>query len=150
MLTRLVRPRTDRMIGGVCGGLGIYFGLDPVIVRLVFVVLTFTAGFPIVLYPILWLVMPDDIAGITLPPDARFDPQTGQPLPPRTAADTVRLEPAPPSQRNRNLALVLVGIGALILVQSLGEMFHFDLGDIGLPLLLIGFGVYLLRGQRVH
>jgi phage shock protein C len=41
MTNRLYRSRKDRLVGGVCGGLGAYFGIDPVIVRLVFVVLTF-------------------------------------------------------------------------------------------------------------
>ncbi len=147
-MTRLTRPRLERMIGGVCGGLGLYFGIDPVIVRLVFVVLAFTNGIALVLYPILWLVMPDE--PVALPPDARFDPQTGQPLPLRPAPPALPLHtPVPnPAQRHRNLALVLLGIGAVVLLSNLGQLLHVNLGDIGLPLLLVGFGLYLLRGTR--
>ncbi len=48
----------DKMIGGVCAGLGEYLGLDPTIVRVVWVLMVLFAGFGILLYIILWLVMP--------------------------------------------------------------------------------------------
>lgn len=50
----------DRMIGGVCGGLADYFGLDATLVRIAYALLTvFTTGFPgFMLYIILWFVMP--------------------------------------------------------------------------------------------
>ena len=85
MVSRLFRPRTDRIIGGVCGGLGLYFGLDPVIVRLIFVVLALSTGLTLILYPILWAIMPSAPEIPVLPPDARFDPLTGHPLPPNAA-----------------------------------------------------------------
>jgi phage shock protein C len=60
MQSRLTRSRTDRVIGGVCGGLGYYFGIDPVIVRLIFVVLAFTPPLvTLIIYPILWLITPE-------------------------------------------------------------------------------------------
>jgi phage shock protein C len=46
------------MIAGVCGGLAEYFGIDPVIVRLIFVLMTLTSGIGLIVYPVLWLVMP--------------------------------------------------------------------------------------------
>ncbi len=41
---KLYRSRTERMIGGVCGGIGEYFGIDPTLVRLLFVVATLFGG----------------------------------------------------------------------------------------------------------
>lgn len=58
MQPRLTRSRTDRMVAGVCGGLAAYFAIDPVIVRLIFVLVTLTSGIGVLLYPVLWLVMP--------------------------------------------------------------------------------------------
>jgi phage shock protein C len=58
MQPRLMRSRTEVIIAGVCGGLGEYFGLDPVIVRLIFVLVTLTTGLGLIVYPVLWLVMP--------------------------------------------------------------------------------------------
>src|SRR5215210_6866298 len=54
---RLMRSRTDKMIAGVAGGVGQYLAIDPVLVRLAFVALCFT-GVGVLLYPVLWLIMP--------------------------------------------------------------------------------------------
>ena len=51
----------NKMIGGVCAGIAEYLGLDPTIVRIVWVLLLFFAGFGILLYLILWIVMPKAI-----------------------------------------------------------------------------------------
>src|SRR5262245_44827421 len=58
MEPRLRRSRNEVIIAGVCGGLAEYFGVDPVIVRLIFVLVTLTTGIGVLLYPVLWLVMP--------------------------------------------------------------------------------------------
>ena len=60
MEKRLYRSRTDRMIGGVCGGLGAYFGVDPTLIRLVFVLLLVFGGSGFLLYLILWIVLPEE------------------------------------------------------------------------------------------
>lgn len=57
---KLYRSRKDRMIAGVCGGLGKYFGIDPVLLRIVFVVLTFFRGSGVILYLILAIVVPNE------------------------------------------------------------------------------------------
>jgi phage shock protein PspC (stress-responsive transcriptional regulator) len=56
--TRLHLSSSDRKIAGVCGGLGEYFALDPVFFRVGFVVLAFTCGVGILLYFVLWLLVP--------------------------------------------------------------------------------------------
>jgi len=53
-----MRSRTEVIIAGVCGGLAEYFAIDPVIVRLIFVLVTLTSGIGLLVYPILWMVMP--------------------------------------------------------------------------------------------
>jgi len=56
---RLLRSTDNRMIAGVCGGLGAYFGIDPTVVRLVFAILGLGgAGVGLPLYILLWIVMP--------------------------------------------------------------------------------------------
>lgn len=55
----LTRSSTDRVIAGVCGGLGAYFGVNPLFFRIAFVLLALPGGAPGLLpYFILWLVMP--------------------------------------------------------------------------------------------
>ncbi|MEO3768250.1 PspC domain-containing protein [Streptomyces sp. B8F3] len=57
---RLRRSRRYKVMGGVCGGLGQYFGMDPVIFRVVLGVLTATGGLGLVAYGFAWLLMPLD------------------------------------------------------------------------------------------
>ena len=62
---KLRRSRTDRMIGGVCGGLGDFFGIDPIWFRLLFFVLFLPGGLPgLVPYLVLWIVIPRAPAGV--------------------------------------------------------------------------------------
>lgn len=48
----------NKMVGGVCAGIGEYLGIDPTIIRIIYVLMIFFAGFGILLYLILWLIMP--------------------------------------------------------------------------------------------
>jgi phage shock protein C len=56
---RLLRSRSDRRLAGVCAGIAEYFGWDPTLVRVGWIVLTLLGGSGILLYLILWLVMPE-------------------------------------------------------------------------------------------
>src|SRR3954447_7587021 len=58
--SRLYRSRSQKMIAGVCGGLGEYFDVDPVLIRLLFVVTAFISGVGILAYIVLWIVVPLD------------------------------------------------------------------------------------------
>jgi len=56
---RLYRDPQETVIGGVCGGLAAFFNMDPVIMRIIFVVLTFiTTGVGVLAYLILWIAVP--------------------------------------------------------------------------------------------
>jgi phage shock protein C len=54
------RSREDRIVSGLCGGLGRYANIDPVIIRILFVAFTLFGGSGILLYVIGWLAIPDD------------------------------------------------------------------------------------------
>lgn len=56
---RLVRPRGDRWIAGVCSGLGRRFGISPNVVRLIFVLSTILPGPQFLAYIVLWILMPN-------------------------------------------------------------------------------------------
>jgi len=58
MENKLQRSSNDKMIGGVCGGLGEHFKIDPTLVRLAFALLFFLGGHGLLLYIILWVIMP--------------------------------------------------------------------------------------------
>ena len=55
-----MRSRNDRMIAGVAGGLAAYFKIDPLIVRLGFALLAMLNGVGIMLYLLLWLLLPNE------------------------------------------------------------------------------------------
>lgn len=56
---RLSRSKTDRVIAGVCGGLGEYFDIDPVIIRALFALFVVTGGSGVFVYIILWVILPE-------------------------------------------------------------------------------------------
>jgi phage shock protein PspC (stress-responsive transcriptional regulator) len=58
--SRLARPRDDRWIGGVCAGLGRRFGLSSGVVRLLFVLSCLLPGPQILIYLILWALLPSE------------------------------------------------------------------------------------------
>lgn len=59
-IKKLTRPRNDRMLGGVCAGIGEYLGIDPTVVRIICVLLSIgTIGLALLVYLILCFVIPE-------------------------------------------------------------------------------------------
>ena len=59
-ISRFRRSRSDRWLGGVCGGLGRVSGIEPWIWRLLFVMFVLTFGFGLAIYILLWIFVPDE------------------------------------------------------------------------------------------
>lgn len=59
----LRRSQDDRVIGGVCGGLGRYLGVDAVLLRVAFVVLAIAGGGGLLLYVVSWILIPEERPG---------------------------------------------------------------------------------------
>ncbi len=59
MRNRLYRSKRNRMIAGVCGGIGEYFNVDPTFIRLLWVLFTFAYGSGVLAYIIAWIIIPD-------------------------------------------------------------------------------------------
>lgn len=57
---QLYRSRTNKMVAGVCGGLGQYFDVDPTIIRLLFVLLVLANGMGVLAYLAMWLIVPEE------------------------------------------------------------------------------------------
>lgn len=57
-MTRLYRSRTQKMIAGVCGGIGEYYGVDPTLIRLILVGLVFVGFSGILAYLVAWVIIP--------------------------------------------------------------------------------------------
>ncbi len=146
---KLYRSTSDRMIAGVCGGLGKYFSVDPTIVRLVFLLLLILGGSGFLLYIVLWIVVPDEQQLGASPQDvvqantqelaqsARdFGQSVGQ------AVGSSSGDVAQSAARNGPLifAVILIFLGIWFLLQNL---LHIDLGQLW-PVILIIIGLALL------
>jgi len=57
-MKRLYRSKKDKIIGGVCGGIGKYFNIDPVLIRILWLFFIFVGGAGILAYIIAWVVIP--------------------------------------------------------------------------------------------
>jgi phage shock protein PspC (stress-responsive transcriptional regulator) len=125
---RLSRSMIDRTFGGVCGGLGAYLGISAWWVRLTFILFTvFTAGVSLVLYLVLWLVIPQQTISELKPGDPTRQLQVN--------VETLIL-----------LGLGVVVLGIIVLAVSLGVL-QGERGDILLPFVILGLGVVLLAQQ---
>ena len=133
-LTFLYRHPEEKMIGGICGGLGDYFRIDPILVRIMWVVLTLgTAGAGLFAYAALWLLLPVGTA------------KAGQHAPAALELNERNVERA---------GLLLVVCGAVWLLANLGilpalwSVFWRVIGLLFWPVLLIGAGFLMLKNQR--
>ncbi len=157
MPKKLYRSRTDSVIGGVCGGLAEYFNIDPVIIRVITVLLVFS-GTGIIAYLILWLVVPlqgADTArpGDTIQANANEIRETaegiGQEV--REAFSTAERDPEAAarirSRRRRWMGMGLVAVGVVILLGNLNLLWWFRWGVIW-PVTVIIVGVVVLALAR--
>ncbi len=74
-IKRLYRSRSERMISGVCGGLGDYLSIDPTIIRLIFAITALWGGAGLIVYLVMMLVVPEEpLAAGTAPQPAPVAP----------------------------------------------------------------------------
>lgn len=59
-MKRLYRSRTQRMLGGVAGGVAEYLGIDPTVVRLIWALLVFAYGTGLLAYILAWVIVPEE------------------------------------------------------------------------------------------
>lgn len=142
---RLYRSRTDRIIGGVCGGIAQYFNVDPTLVRLIAVVIGLAGGFGVLAYIIGWIVIPEE--GKTDQPFEKRAETFGQEV--KVAAEKVAADfkGRPEPQRRNIFAWILIIVGVLILVNQLVP-WHWFRWDIFWAVAIIAVGVALIARPR--
>lgn len=127
---RLRKSRTDRMVDGVCGGIGAYFGIDATLVRVAFVLLVFVGGAGLLLY----------LAGMILMPVEPYPFGAG------TAAPPVRRD------STKFWGFLLIGLGIFWMLANIGVSFWHGWWSMDwqviLAVLLIGAGLMLVLGRR--
>ena len=146
-MPRLRKSERERVLFGVSGGIGEYFELDPVFVRVGFIALCFAGGIGFVLYLALAIVMP----GAGAP--ERTPAETVQDNVAHIADETIdagrRLGaavggPVTTERRRSGLGILLIAVGAIILLANIGIFFWWR-WDIFWAALLIGAGIILLK-----
>ncbi len=128
------------MLGGVCGGLGQYLGIDPTWVRLFFVLLALGDGVGILMYGLLWIILPTD------PDEAQIegDLRTRLEADVRAAVNT----PHPQAQIIAGVALIVLGAFWFIGNLNVSWLWWLDLDVLWPVLLIIGGAVMLLRARK--
>jgi phage shock protein C len=133
---RLTRSEEDKMIAGVCGGLAAYLDVDPVLVRALFVILTLASGMGLVIYLVLWFIMPVDAAvgGTAVLKENLNDLN-------QTVGNSARQLGQPGT-----VGVLLILLGGFFLLNQLGWFGW--LGGLFWPLLIVGVGVYLFSRRN--
>ncbi len=130
------RSRQNRVFGGVASGLADYLSIDIIVIRILFVVSVFFSGIGLLLYLIMWIVIPEEkILDYRYSKNVENDDATSNP----------DINFTIPKKDNKNSQIVLGVILILFGIFFLGnEVFSFlNFADL-LPILLVGFGIYLL------
>ncbi|MGA7838773.1 MAG: PspC domain-containing protein [Ignavibacteriaceae bacterium] len=140
MKKKWYRSRKDKMIGGVCGGIGEYFDIDPTLIRILFVVgLFMAAGF--LAYIVLWIVVPEKPL---IPVSSNNTETTGEAgTGTGTAQDeTQQTTDVPKRNRSGIFGGIMVILGVLLLIDNFVTFHAFW------PLVLILIGVGILLKNR--
>lgn len=137
---QLRRSHDDRILSGLCGGLGDFFGVDPILFRVAFVLLAFAGGGGLVLYLVLTLVVPSEGQDEVGTRDTMRRGAEDLADSVKNVADGMRNER---DSGRRTAAILLILLGAFFLFQNLDWLDWIDAGWIW-PLLLIGLGAWLL------
>lgn len=142
MYRQLVRSRKHRMIGGVAGGLAEYFEIDPVIVRVLFIVATLGWGLSLVAYIILWIIVPDESK---VEMDNYFNKK--EPGDINSEPSIIEVESLEKKRSNRRLigGIILICLGMVFLMDNFYAWIHWHNFW---PLILIAFGAYILYKSR--
>ena len=148
MNKKLNRSVKDKVISGVAGGLAEYFEIDPVIVRVLFVISLFFHGAGFIAYIVLWIAVPEapyvfetaSNVGTSGTTNSETDIKADNP-----AAAYFKSLDEKKVKRNRNIGIVLIVLGCIFLADNFIPRIHF--GDFW-PIVLVALGVSLLLNSK--
>lgn len=146
MRKQLVRSETNKMVAGICGGLADYFDIDATLFRILFVVTTFLGGAGVLVYVLLWIIIPTS-SSQSVDPKARvteFKNEAERFV--QSTADQIRKSTQDSgshtaARTQQLIAIALVVLGILIIVKNILPHISFTFVWPGILVLL---GVWLL------
>ena len=141
-MEKLQRSKKDRIIAGVCGGLAKYFGVDPTLIRLIFIVGVFLKGITVLIYLVLAIIMPEEGAeesgeNVKTEEEGLREPEISEGL------SETRKEL--PETRKKLLAYSLILIGVLFFVKDMIPFWISDSQLFAVILILIGIGLLVSK-----
>lgn len=125
---KLYRSRADRMVFGLCGGIGEYFSVDSTLIRLLFVLLAFMGGTGVIAYFVMGIITPEALAA---------EEGEGGKEPLRRAHASGRFI----------ASFAFVALGALLIVRQFVPLHWIEMRLL-VPLLLVLLGIYLIFMKR--
>lgn len=137
MKRRLYRSTREKMLAGVAGGLAEYFEVDPVLVRLAFVLLFFFNGVGLLLYIVAIFIIPRDDSGYRVVPEG----SNAQGQAEGENLNGSQEESEKKSKSRMIFGAILMVVGGLLLLNDVFP--SIDFGDI-FPLVLLGLGSWLV------
>ena len=138
----LYRSEENRIVAGVAGGLGEYFGIDPTIIRVIFVLLTVFGGSGLLIYLILWLIMPAKSRIGSSPAASVRDSVEELRNQAQRFAHDIRNRSGSDDQRQMWGTVILI-FGFILLLGNFGFFSIFSMHDFW-PVLLIILGLLIL------
>lgn len=136
---KLYRSVSNRMVGGVSGGLGAYLNIDPIFIRLLFVLIFFGTDFGFILYVILWILIPEEGKEYGFKDDSFSDRVKSM------GSDVQQAVTQPHPQSGLILGAGLIIIGGILFLDRLNFSWLSWMDfDILWPLILIAGGIVLL------
>lgn len=152
MSKKLYRSKKDQIIGGVCGGIAEYFGIDATLVRLAFVLFALIEGAGIIAYIIAWIIVPERPEGQSTKSeeevyDVELDSEDEEGEYKAEEKSSSQGEKKSKEQRKRILGLILVALGIFFIVDSWIPSFYWRRFW---PVILIGLGVLLIYREATN
>lgn len=138
----LYRSRTDRVIGGVAGGIARSLNTDPAIVRLIFALMIIVGGGGLLLYVILWIALPEEPMGFF---QQGTDGEAGVSGEPNTAQPSPMAPVIPPRRNSGALiaGLVMIIIGIVFLADRFLPNIHLRFHDFW-PIIIVIAGLAII------
>ncbi len=135
------------MIGGVAGGLGEYFDIDPTLVRIIFVVSLFLGGAGVLAYIILWIVVPEEPWIYNMGQGDEKKEEGSNPNSAQTPPKSDYLNSLDERRHKRSTiaGVILVVLGVIFLADNFVPRIHFS--DF-FPIILVAIGIGLLINSK--